>query len=88
MWGSNLFHVGILVIFFGHFAGLLTPIWVFDTLGISHTFKQWLAISVGGISGKDHVYLLLIASFGAHKKDEAGGLFLSAAQSIRLAAHE
>jgi hypothetical protein len=43
---------------------------------------------VGGISGKDHVYLLLIASFGAHKKDEAGGLFLSAAQSIRLAAHE
>ena len=39
-WGSNLFHVGILVIFFGHFGGLLTPIWVFDTLGISHTFKQ------------------------------------------------
>ena len=30
MWGSNLFHVGILVIFFGHFVGLLTPIWVFD----------------------------------------------------------
>jgi len=50
-WGSNLFHVGILVIFFGHFAGLLTPIWVFDMLGISHTFKQWMAISVGGIAG-------------------------------------
>ena len=31
MWGSNLFHVGILVIFFGHFVGLLTPIWVFDS---------------------------------------------------------
>ena len=29
-WGSNLFHVGILVIFLGHFVGLLTPIWVFD----------------------------------------------------------
>jgi respiratory nitrate reductase gamma subunit len=42
-WGSNLFHVGILVIFLGHFVGLLTPIWIFDTLGISHTFKQWLA---------------------------------------------
>ena len=40
MWGSNLFHVGILVIFFGHFVGLLTPIWVFDALGISHGFKQ------------------------------------------------
>jgi len=51
MWGSNLFHVGILVIFFGHFGGLLTPIWVFDTLGISHTFKQWMAISIGGVAG-------------------------------------
>jgi nitrate reductase gamma subunit len=51
MWGSNLFHVGILVIFFGHAGGLLTPIWVFDMLGISHTFKQWLAIIVGGVAG-------------------------------------
>src|SRR5262245_29182403 len=51
MWGSNLFHVGILVIFMGHFVGLLTPIWVFDALGISHTFKQWMAILVGDIAG-------------------------------------
>jgi nitrate reductase gamma subunit len=51
MWGSNLFHVGILVIFLGHFAGLLTPIWIFDALGISHGFKQMLAIVVGGIAG-------------------------------------
>ena len=51
MWGSNLFHVGILVIFLGHFVGLLTPIWVFGLLGISHTFKQWMAILVGGIAG-------------------------------------
>ena len=51
MWGSNLFHVGILVIFLGHFVGLLTPIWVFDALGISHTFKQWLAIVLGGVAG-------------------------------------
>lgn len=50
-WGSNLFHVGILLIFAGHFVGLLTPIWVFDTLGISHTFKQWMAISIGGVAG-------------------------------------
>ncbi len=50
-WGSNLFHVGILVIFLGHFVGLLTPIWVFDAIGISHTFKQWMAILVGGIAG-------------------------------------
>lgn len=51
MWGSNLFHVGILVIFLGHFVGLLAPIAVFDALGISHTFKQWMAIVVGGVAG-------------------------------------
>ena len=51
MWGSNLFHVGILVIFFGHLVGLLTPIWVFDVVGISHGFKQMMAIVVGGIAG-------------------------------------
>jgi len=51
MWGSNLFHVGVLVIFIGHFVGLLTPIRVFDALGISHSFKQWLAIIVGGVAG-------------------------------------
>jgi len=51
MWGSNLFHIGILVIFLGHVGGLLTPIWVFDALGVSHTFKQWLAIVVGGVAG-------------------------------------
>jgi nitrate reductase gamma subunit len=50
-WGSNLFHVGILVIFAGHFVGLLTPIWVFDMLGVSHGFKQGLAITVGGLAG-------------------------------------
>lgn len=51
MIGSVLFHVGVLVIFAGHFVGLLTPIWVFDTLGISHSFKQGLAIVVGGVAG-------------------------------------
>lgn len=51
IWGSNLFHVGILIIFLGHFVGLLTPIAVFDALGISHTFKQMMAIVVGGVAG-------------------------------------
>jgi nitrate reductase gamma subunit len=50
-WGSNLFHVGILAIFAGHFVGLLTPITVFDALGVSHTFKQLLAITFGGLAG-------------------------------------
>jgi nitrate reductase gamma subunit len=51
IWGSNLFHVGILIIFVGHVAGLLTPVALFDALGISHTFKQLLAMTVGGIAG-------------------------------------
>lgn len=50
-WGSNLFHIGILIIAGGHFVGLLTPIWIFDMLGVSHSFKQMLAIVVGGIAG-------------------------------------
>jgi len=51
MWGSNLFHVGILVIFAGHLVGLLTPIQVFDALGIGHGFKQMMAIVIGGVAG-------------------------------------
>lgn len=51
MWGSNLFHVGILIIFVGHLVGLLTPIWIFDAFGISHGFKQWMAIVIGGVAG-------------------------------------
>lgn len=51
MWGSVLFHLGILVILAGHAVGLLTPILVFDFLGISHGFKQILAMAAGGIAG-------------------------------------
>jgi nitrate reductase gamma subunit len=51
IWGSNLFHVGILIIFGGHVVGLLTPLAIFEALGISHTFKQLLAMTVGGIAG-------------------------------------
>jgi nitrate reductase gamma subunit len=50
-WGSNLFHIGILGIFAGHFVGLLTPVAVFDALGVSHTAKQLLAMTAGGIAG-------------------------------------
>ena len=49
--GSILFHVGVLVIFFGHLVGLLTPIWIFDAMGISHGAKQLLAVVAGGIAG-------------------------------------
>lgn len=49
--GSILFHLGILTILAGHAVGLLTPIAVFDALGISHGAKQILAITAGGIAG-------------------------------------
>lgn len=49
--GSILFHVGVLTVLGGHFVGLLTPVVVFETLGISHEAKQIMAMSVGGIAG-------------------------------------
>jgi nitrate reductase gamma subunit len=49
--GSNLFHMGILVLLVGHFIGLLTPVTVIDQLGIGHSFKQIAALVVGGIAG-------------------------------------
>jgi nitrate reductase gamma subunit len=49
--GSILFHVGILAIFAGHFIGLLTPIVVWDALGVTHSAKQMLAIVAGGVAG-------------------------------------
>jgi len=49
--GSVLFHLGILAIFAGHLVGLLTPVVVWDTLGVSHGFKQMLAIVAGGVAG-------------------------------------
>jgi len=51
VWGSVLFHVGIIIVFFGHLVGLLTPAWVFDLIGISYGVKQFMAIVVGGIAG-------------------------------------
>lgn len=49
-WGSNLFHIGILFLFFGHLAGLLTPHAVYEVL-ISAPTKQMLAMVSGGIAG-------------------------------------
>lgn len=48
---SNLFHVGILLLFFGHLFGMLTPEPVYHALGLSTSGKQMLAIIAGGIFG-------------------------------------
>ena len=49
--GSNLFHIGILLLFAGHFIGLLTPPAVYHGLGLSTSAKQILAVIAGGIFG-------------------------------------
>ena len=49
--GSVLFHVGVLVIFFGHVVGLLLPKELFYAFGISSGAKQIMAVIVGGAAG-------------------------------------
>jgi nitrate reductase gamma subunit len=48
--GSNLFHIGVLFIIFGHFFGLLTPESVYH-YAISTPNKQLLAMVSGGFFG-------------------------------------
>lgn len=47
---SNLFHIGVIIIFFGHLIGLLTPSWVYEPFMTPGT-KQLLAIIIGGFAG-------------------------------------
>jgi nitrate reductase gamma subunit len=49
-WGSNLFHIGILFLFFGHLIGLFTPHSVYGVFMSAGT-KQMLAVVAGGIAG-------------------------------------
>ena len=49
-WGSNLFHFGILFLFFGHMVGLFTPHSVYGIF-MSASTKQLLAVTAGGIAG-------------------------------------
>lgn len=49
-WGSNLFHVGVLFLFFGHTFGMLTPHFMYEHF-ISAGNKQLMAMISGGIAG-------------------------------------
>jgi nitrate reductase gamma subunit len=51
MVGSVLFHVGVIVVFFGHLVGMLTPPALLHFFGIGYGFKQLMAIVVGGVAG-------------------------------------
>ena len=49
-WGSNLFHIDILFLFFGHSVGMLTPHFVYEPF-MTAGAKQLLAMVSGGIFG-------------------------------------
>ena len=49
-WGSNLFHFGVLFLFFGNLVGLFTPHSVYGVF-MSAANKQMLAVVAGGIAG-------------------------------------
>ena len=49
-WGSNLFHIGVLFLFFGHSVGMLTPHFLYEHF-IGAGAKQLLAMISGGIAG-------------------------------------
>ena len=49
-WGSNLFHVGVLFLFFGHTFGMLTPHFLYENF-ISAGSKQIVAMVSGGVFG-------------------------------------
>jgi len=49
-WGSNLFHIGVLFLFFGHFFGMLTPHFVYEHF-VSAGTKQLGAMVAGGVAG-------------------------------------
>lgn len=48
--GSNLFHIGVLFLFFGHTVGMLTPHFMYEAL-ISAGDKQLMAMVSGGTAG-------------------------------------
>lgn len=65
IWGSILFHVGIITVFAGHLVGLFTPVRVLDALGVPYGLKQWLAVLIGGPAG---VAALIGASMLLHRR--------------------
>lgn len=49
--GNNLFHIGVLFLFFGHLVGLLMPHAWYPYLGLTPHSKQLLAMISGGLFG-------------------------------------
>jgi nitrate reductase gamma subunit len=92
--GNILFHVGVLGLFFGHAVGLLTPVAVWDALGVSHGAKQIFAMAAGGIMGSlclIGILILLVRRFSNDRlmrvttiKDKVVMLWILATLSLGL----
>jgi nitrate reductase gamma subunit len=65
IWGSVLFHVGVLIVFFGHLFGLLVPLALYEWIGVTHGAKQLLAMILGGVAG---VFAFIGASMLLHRR--------------------
>lgn len=50
-WGSMLFHIGILLVFVGHVAGLLVPKSIFEMVGVTEEIYHAGAVYGGGLAG-------------------------------------
>lgn len=61
---SNLFHIGILGIFFGHVLGMLTPHWMYESFLPIET-KQKMAMIAGGVCG---VMMLMGGAMLLHRR--------------------
>lgn len=51
MWGSLLFHLGVIPVFFGHVVGLIIPKSWMDSLGVSEHLYHIGAVYIGSIFG-------------------------------------
>lgn len=75
LWASNLWHVGIILIFLGHFVGMLTPF--FEWIGVPPLTHQWIAFTAGTTFGAvamlGGVMLLLRRAMNSHVR--AAGRF-------------
>lgn len=50
-WGSILFHYGIIFVFFGHVAGVLVPLVVYESLKVTDHMYHLGAVWIGGLAG-------------------------------------
>lgn len=51
LWGSPLFHGGILLTLLGHVGGILVPKEATETLGVPADLYHWVAVTLGTLSG-------------------------------------